>query len=199
LKEQSNQSNPIEPIQSNPIQSNPMTFDFVKEQALLKSKGYMLIDYTNKVKRYKDFSDIREKMKTTNDGKFIYKKMIMMIRMVEVCKKIKGLKEHMLKDGANPDGITLIHTKNYLAIDANKGLSPIVWEAFLNRKDEELCEVCCVMTESDEMMPCSNCVYPCCRKCFLKKVNMSLAEGEIDGRCFGCRENLIIDVIYEKD
>ena len=168
-----------------------MTFDFVKEQAYLKSKGYVLVDYTKKIKRFKDFNDIKEKMSTTNDGKFIYKKMIMMIRMVEVCDKIKGLNEFMKKDGANPDGIILVHTKNYL--------SPIVWEAFLNRKDKELCEVCCVMTKSDEMMPCPNCVYPCCRKCFLKRCYLTLDEGKMDGRCFGCRENLVIEVIYEKD
>jgi hypothetical protein len=176
-----------------------MPFDFITEQAYLKTKGYLLVDYTKKVKRFKDLIDIRNKMANTNEGEYIYKKMIIMVRLEEVCKKIKHLKEHLLKDGANPDGISLIHTKNYLSIDACKGLSAIVWQSFLNRKEEEVCEVCYEMTKCDEMMPCPNCVYPCCRKCFLKRAYMTLKEGNMDGRCFGCRENLVSAVVIEKD
>ena len=62
----------------------------------------------------------------------------------------------------------------------------------VNRKETELCEICCVIKKSQQMMPCYNCPYPCCCECFLKRVYLTLKKGDIDGRCFGCRTELVV-------
>ena len=62
----------------------------------------------------------------------------------------------------------------------------------VNRKETELCEICCVIKKSQQMMPCYNCPYPCCCECFLKRVYLTLKKGDIDWRCFGCRTELVV-------
>ncbi len=62
----------------------------------------------------------------------------------------------------------------------------------VNRKETELCEICCVVKKSQQMMPCYNCPYPCCSECFLKRAYMTLKKGNLDGRCFACRAELVV-------
>jgi len=62
----------------------------------------------------------------------------------------------------------------------------------VNRKETEFCEICCVVKKSQQMMPCYNCLYPCCCECFLKRAYMTLKKGNLDGRCFGCRAELVV-------
>jgi len=62
----------------------------------------------------------------------------------------------------------------------------------VNRKETEFCEICCVAKNSQQMMPCYNCLYPCCRECFLKRACLTLKKGNLDGRCFGCRAELVV-------
>jgi hypothetical protein len=70
-----------------------------------------------------------------------------------------------------------------------------VIENFLHHDEEVMCEVCCEMVKSCDMNACGNCVYKCCEKCFRKKYIMSLKEGKPDGRCFGCRDELVLGFI----
>jgi len=62
----------------------------------------------------------------------------------------------------------------------------------VNRKETEFCEICCVVKKSPQMMPCYNCLYPCCCECFLKRACLTLKKGNLDGRCFGCRAELVV-------
>jgi hypothetical protein len=62
----------------------------------------------------------------------------------------------------------------------------------VNRKENEICEICCVAKKSQQMMPCYNCIYPCCSECFLKRVYLTLKKGDLNGRCFGCRAELLL-------
>ena len=178
--------------QTNQPNKPTMLFDFEKERARLKAAGYTLVDYTAKIKKYPDIVNILDKMRTTNNGEFVYKKMIIIIQMEIVCKRIKVLKEVLMSEDRNPDAIQVFYTKYAMSFDYNNPPSPIGWTAFLEAKDENECSICCETKKFSDMMACPSCIYPFCRECFLKKY-----ERDGDDRCFGCRRPVI--KIYEKD
>ena len=163
-----------------------MLFDFEKERARLKAEGYTLVDYTAKIKKYTDIINIVDKMKTTNNGEFVYKKMIIIMQLEKVCKVIKPLKQILLNDNKNPNAIQVLYTKYCMSFDYDMAPSVIGWNAFLGANDKNECSVCCETKKFCEMMACPSCVYPFCRACFIKRY-----EQSNDGRCFGCRGEII--------
>ena len=161
-------------------------FDFEKDRAFLKTKGYTLIDYTLKIKKMSDLTAIEHKVKTTNNGEYVYKKLIVIIRFSEVCKRIRGLNEAMVHFNDNPDGINIFYMNKIMSFTIHFPPNAVVWDGFLNGTSKTTCEICCDEKLKKEMMACPSCVYPCCKDCFQKRYEIS-----DDSRCFGCRHELI--------
>jgi hypothetical protein len=170
-----------------------MLFDFEKERARLKAEGYTLVDYTAKIKRHIDIVNIVEKVRKTNNGEFIYKNLVIIVQMEEVCKKIKPLREIFISENKNPNAIQVFYTKFCMNFDYNEPPSALAWTSFLQAKDENECSICCEPKAFSEMMACPSCVYPFCRDCFIKKY-----EKDGDDRCFGCRRP-VIKILYEAE
>ena len=175
-----------------------MEYNFDTMKGFYKNKGYTLIDYTAKIKCLDDVGFIQTKMKKQHKGKYQYDKTIILIRFEELCKKIKNLTAVLMLNEICPDAVHLYHTKNALLFETHKAPNELVMEQFVNRKDVYTCEVCCEEKAVGAMMPCYKCVYPCCKECFMKRARMTLDAGEIDGRCFGCRAELVCAVAYIK-
>jgi hypothetical protein len=173
-----------------------MAFNFDEMKATFNEKGFHVIDYTKKIKKLQDFLEIYDKMKTKNDdGSFKYASSIIVIRMGVVSKKLPMLVKLLMGIGENPFGIRLMNKDNYLSFMDDKTPNNCVIENFLHQDEEVMCEVCCEMVESSKMNVCANCVYKCCEKCFNKKYLMSIKAGTPDGRCFGCRDELVLGII----
>jgi hypothetical protein len=168
-------------------------FDFEKDRAFLKTKGYTLIDYTKKIKKINDIKVIQDKVKTTNNGEFVYTKLVIIIRWEEVCKRIRGLKEALMNFNDNPDGIQVFYKDFNMCFHKNYAPNAIVWERYLNAGDIMTCEICCEDNTHRDMMACPCCIFPCCRKCFMKRYDLSN-----DPRCFGCRHPLVMEYDEKK-
>jgi hypothetical protein len=160
-----------------------------------KTKGYTLIDYTAKIKVLNDLRFIANKIEKKHKGKFVYDKTVILIRFEEVCSKIVGFRHALTMMETLWDAVHLYHIGNKLLFDKAFAPAEIVLEAFVNRKKHTTCEVCCEVKETEKMMPCPKCIYPCCRDCFMVRAHMTHKNGKVDGRCFGCREQLVKEVI----
>jgi hypothetical protein len=171
---------------------SPSVFDFDKDRAILKTKGFTLIDYTKKIKKLIDIKVIQNKVITTNNGEFVYNKLVVIIRWDEVCKRIRGLREALINFNDNPDGIQVFYKDTNMCFHKNFPPNAIVWDGFLNSQKKITCEICCDDKSRRDMMACPSCVYPCCRECFMKRYDLSN-----DPRCFGCRQPLVM--AYEDD
>ena len=169
-----------------------MTYDITKDKAILKSKGYTLVDYTSKIKTFKDIKTIVDKTNTTNNGKYVYDKLVVIIDLEIICQKIGGFKEFILKTRTDCNVIEVMHTKNTTYFDKSSSLSEVAWTSFLTREDTQICEVCTDTKPILKMMPCHTCNYKCCQACFYKRVEITCKTGKADVRCFGCREDLLI-------
>lgn len=170
-----------------------MVFDFDAMKATMATKGYTMIDYTTKIKKIDDFTTIEDKLKKTNNGAFIYAKTIIVIRMDAVVKKIPMLKRIFVAC-ETPIGIRILHKDNNLSFDNDESTpNAIVIERFLTQGEEVVCEVCCEQVKPNDLSYCNNCVYNCCNSCFDKKYIMSVKAGKPDGRCFGCR----LDIVFK--
>lgn len=137
-------------------------------------------------------------------------------RLVKICEvidggddKIKDWNENARLCTADTDVVISV-TKNRKSI--NEPISKNIPEkqfakislnmhslVFVNEKPNKyvltgtvICEICCVAKKSQQMMPCYNCIYPCCSECFLKRAYLTLKKGDLDGRCFGCRAELVV-------
>ena len=175
-----------------------MSFNFDEMKAVMNEKGFHFIDYTKKIKKLNDLVEIDEKMRTKrDDGSFKYEKSIVVIRMSSVSKKLPVLVNILMGIGENPYGVRLLNKDNFLSFMPDKVPSMPMINKFLMGDEEVMCEVCCEMVKSSELNACANCVYNCCEKCFNKNYLMSMKSGNPDGRCFGCREELVLGVVYK--
>lgn len=164
-----------------------MSFDFETHRALLKSDGYILIDYTAKIKKLTDLIVIMDKVKTTNNGEYVYKKMIIIVRLDKICEKIKPLRNILIRDNKNPDGIQAFYKKYVMTFDKDMCPNALNWKSFLQAKEKNECSICCETKKFCEMMACTDCIYPYCKECFMKRYRES-----DDSRCFGCRREMMV-------
>lgn len=170
-----------------------MTYDITKDKELLKNKGYTLVDYTEKIKTFKDIKEICDKVNTTNNGKYKYQNLIVIMDIEKICKRIVGFRKFILKLRDNTSVMEVMHTKNTTYFDKNSTLSEVAWMEFINREDTQTCEVCCETMDTMKMMPCHTCNYKCCKKCFYKRMEITFdGFSKPDVHCFGCRQDLLI-------
>ena len=170
-----------------------------KAKAMLKTNGYTLVDYTEKIKTFQDVMLIHNKVNTMKNDKYVYDKLVIIIDLEIVCKKLKGFKEYIATQRSNNCAMEVMHTKNNTYFDKTTPLTEVSWMDFLNSEDTQTCEICCETIDKKKMMPCHTCNYKCCRSCFMKRVKMTIdKKGNADVRCFGCRKDLLIITSVEK-
>jgi hypothetical protein len=164
-----------------------MPYNFDKLKLMLKNKGFTLIDYTNKIKTEDDMEKIEKKI---DDKK--YDKTVILWDNWIVGKKVKGdYVINILKNGQNLNSIHLINKKYFISIDKDMDISGAVIDSFLNNQGEVECQVCFNTVEFGDVMPCPNCVFDCCKECFLKNFEKGLKDGKVKVKCFGCRTQIL--------
>jgi hypothetical protein len=167
-------------------------------KAAMNDKGFHFIDYTKRIKKLQDVLEIEQKMRIKNDdGSFKYQQSIIIIRMQAVVKKLPVMRLVLDRMGESSEAVRMINKDNFISFSPECVPSMLIFDDFLMGDEEVMCEICCEQVNKTELNVCNKCVYKCCEKCFDKKFIMSVKAGKPDGRCFGCREELVSKIIVK--